>query len=412
MLTQKFPSKEFQRCNITKREQMITSNAYILVVRFKNLKCKYYNNFISQNKCRRIKNGRYDNGRIIGAEEIEIVLTDVDFYFILKTYKCEYEILECYYSRYDYLPIDFINFILEKYITKTKFKGIEEKKIEYNLEKAKFNSLYGMSVTNNIKDAVLFDNETGWQEIPLSNDEILEALEKEKKQGFLSFSYGVWVTAWARYNLLTNVIKQDDYCIYCDTDSMKLKEGFNKQAIEDYNKKVLQKIDTVCKELNIDKDKFSPVDKNGKKHTIGLFDYDGFYEEFITQGAKKYAVTRYIDNSKITKKTNVIKKEKEKSLILEITVAGVPKIGAKQMKSLEEFKDDFVFDFKYTNKNLLMYNDDMKSFKLKDYQGNVLEIKDKYGSSLIPTTYVLGKSEEYANLINDDSSKRAIFKEV
>lgn len=265
MLTHKFPSKEFQKCNITKREQMITSNAYILFVRFKNLKCKYYNNFISQNKCRRIKNGRYDNGRIIGAEEIEIVLTDVDFYFILKTYKCEYEILECYYSRYDYLPIDFINFILEKYITKTKFKGIEEKKIEYNLEKAKFNSLYGMSVTNNIKDVVLFDNETGWQEIPLSNNEILEALEKEKKQGFLSFSYGVWVTAWARYNLLTNVIKQDDYCIYCDTDSMKLKQGYDKKAIDEYNEKVLQKIDIVCKDLNIDKDKFSPVDKNRKK---------------------------------------------------------------------------------------------------------------------------------------------------
>ena len=82
------------------------------------------------------------------------------------------------------------------------------------------------------------------------------------------------------------------------------------------------------------------------------------------------------------------------------------------MKSLEEFKDDFVFDFKYTNKKLLMYNDNMKPFKLKDYQGNVLEVKEKYGSSLIPTTYVLGKSEEYANLLNDDSSKRAIFKEV
>ena len=163
------------------------------------------------------------------------------------------------------MPIDFINFILEKYITKTKFKGIEEKKIEYNLEKAKFNSLYGMSVTNNIKDVVLFDNELGWQEIPLTNNEIIDALEKEKKQGFLSFSYGVWVTAWARYNLLTNVIKQDDYCIYCDTDSMKLKEGYNKKAIDEYNKKVLQKIDTVCKDLNIDKEKFSPVDKKRKK---------------------------------------------------------------------------------------------------------------------------------------------------
>lgn len=411
MVTHKFPSTEFRKCNIVKKEQMLKSMAYILVVKFKNISCKYYNNFISQNKCRRIRGAKYDNGRLISAEEIEIVLTDVDFYFITAAYNCEYEILESYFSRYDYLPKDFIEFILEKYVIKTKFKGIEEKKLEYNLEKAKFNSLYGMAVTNNIKDIVIFDNELGWSEIPLKNDEILHSLEKEKKTGFLSFAYGVWVTAWARYNLLTNVIKQDEFCAYCDTDSMKLKEGYNKKAIEEYNKKVLEKIDSVSKELEIDKEKFAPVDSKGKKHIIGLFDFDGFYEEFITQGAKKYAVTKYVDNKKINSETNVIKKGKEKSLILEITVAGVPKIGGKALKNLDEFKDDFVFDFKYTNKNLLMYNDEMKNFNLKDYEGNKIEVKEKYGCALIPTTYVLGKSEEYASLLSDESSKRAIFKE-
>lgn len=49
-------------------------------------------------------------------------------------------------------------------------------------------------------------------------------LEKEETKGFLSFSYGVWVTAYARNNLLRNVIKCDDYVVYCDTDSMKLVE--------------------------------------------------------------------------------------------------------------------------------------------------------------------------------------------
>lgn len=159
MVTHKFPSKEFKKSNIKNKSQMLKSMSYILVVKFKNLKCKYYNNFISQSKCRRIKGGKYDNGRLIGAEEIEIVLTDVDFYFITATYSCEYEILESYYSRYDYLPKDYINFILDKYVVKTKYKGIEEKKLEYNLEKAKFNSLYGMTVTNNIKDIVIFDND-------------------------------------------------------------------------------------------------------------------------------------------------------------------------------------------------------------------------------------------------------------
>lgn len=411
MVTHKFPSKEFKKCNITKREQMLTSFAYILKVRFYNINCKYYNNFISQSKCTRIRNGKYDNGRIIYAEELEIVLTDVDFYFILHTHNCNYEILECYYSKYDYLPKDFINFILEKYIKKTEYKNIEEKKVEYNLEKAKFNSLYGMTVTNNIKDVVIFDNDIGWEELPLKNEEILESLEKEKKQAFLSFAYGVWVTAWARYNLLTNIIENDKYICYCDTDSIKLLEGFDKSKIDKYNNKVLEKIKQASEDLEIDIEKFSPKDKKGKKHIIGLFDFDGFYESFITQGAKKYAYTKYIDKNKINDNTNVLKIENDKALILEITVAGVPKQGAKALKKLEDFKDNFIFDFKYTNKNLLIYNDNMESFKLKDYNGIEQIVNDKYACCLIPTTYELGKSEEYANLISEESSKRAIFKE-
>lgn len=411
MVTHKFPSKEFKLCKITNSNQMIKSFAYLLKVRFYNIKCKYYNNFISQSKCIRIKNGKYDNGRIIYAEELEIVLTDIDFYFILHTYNCQYEILESYYSKYDYLPKDFIEFILEKYINKTKYKNIEEKKVEYALEKAKFNSLYGMAVTNNIKDAVIFDNDTGWEEIPIENQEIIDSLEKEKKQGFLSFAYGVWVTAWARYNLLTNIIEQDKYCCYCDTDSIKLLEGFDKTKIDNYNKKVIEKIKQVSKDLEIDINKFTPTDSKGIKHTIGLFDFDGFYESFITQGAKKYAYTKYIDKEKIKDNTNVLKIENDKALILEITVAGVPKQGAKALKKLEDFKDNFIFDYKYTNKNLLVYNDNMESFKLVDYKGIEQIVNDKYACCLIPTTYELGKSEEYANLISDESSKRAIYKE-
>ena len=209
----------------------------------------------------------------------------------------------------------------------------------------------------------------------------------------MSFSYGVWVTAWARYNLLTNVIKQDKYCVYCDTDSMKLKKGFDINYIEEYNKKVIEKIKIASEELEIDIDKFKPKDSKGKEHIIGLFDFDGHYEEFITQGAKKYAYTKYIDKSKIKDSMNVLKVKDDKALILEITVAGVPKQGAKALKSLKDFKDDFVFDFKYTNKNLLIYNDEMKPFDLTDYKGKTRTVTDKYSCVLIPTTYVLGKSE-------------------
>lgn len=81
------------------------------------------------------------------------------------------------------------------------------------------------------------------------------------------------------------------------------------------------------------------------------------------------------------------------------------------MKSLNDFKDDFVFEYKYTNKNLLMYCENQEKIEMTDYQGNTLEINDKSGCCLVPTTYVLGKALEYADLISDNSSKRAIYKE-
>lgn len=224
LVTHKYPSTEFKKCYITNVSQMSNKFAYLLVVKFKNIKCKYYNNFISASKCRNIRGGKYDNGRIMQADEFEITLTDVDFYFILQTYNCEYEIKECYFSLYNYLPHEFIEFVLEKYVNKTQYKNVEGKELEYQLEKQKFNALYGMSVTNMIRDNVIYTKEKDWEEIPLTNEEICNKLLEEKNKGFLSFAYGVWVTAWARNNLLKNVIKLDEFVVYCDTDSIKLKE--------------------------------------------------------------------------------------------------------------------------------------------------------------------------------------------
>ena len=215
MLLEKYPSSEFKKCNVKTIDGILECFCYLVRVKFYNLQCKYYNNFISYSKCKDILNGKYDNGRVIGADELEIVLTDVDLKFIFDTYEFEkYEFIEVYWSKKDYLPIDFMFFILEKYINKTELKNVKGKELEYMLEKNKFNALYGMSVTNNIRNNVIFDDTDGWKEDPLSNDEIIKLLEKQKDKPFLSFSYGVWITAYARNNLLKNLIKQDTYVIY------------------------------------------------------------------------------------------------------------------------------------------------------------------------------------------------------
>lgn len=87
------------------------------------------------------------------------------------------------------------------------------------------------------------------------------------------------------------------------------------------------------------------------------------------------------------------------------------KHGAIGLKSINDFKDNFVFDFKYTNKNLLMYCENQENCDIIDYKGNLYKVTDKSGCCLVPTTYVLGKALEYADLISDNSSKRAIYKE-
>ena len=134
---------------------------------------------------------------------------------------------------------------------------------------------------------------------------------------------------------------------------------------------------------------------------LGLFEYEGNYLEFITQGAKKYAVKEKEldkDNNEIIEK-------------IKITVAGVPKSGAKALKKLEDFKDGLVFKYKYTNKNLLFYVDNQEEHVITDYLGEEYKVTDKSGCCILPNSYTLGKALDYCHLLTEDSSKRSIYKE-
>ena len=75
------------------------------------------------------------------------------------------------------------------------------------------------------------------------------------------------------------------------------------------------------------------------------------------------------------------------------------------------FKDNLVFKSSLTHKQTLIYLDEQQENELIDYQGNKWLNTDKTGCCLIPCSYELGKSIDYANLISDESSKRAIYKE-
>ena len=411
LLVEKYPSTKFRKSNITNLDDMLPMFAYLIKIRLTDISSLQFNTFISKNKCLTIKGGTYDNGRVIKAKHLEMVITDVDWQYIKKSYKFNYEILECWYSIYDYLPKPIINFILDMYKEKTQLKGIEEQADKYARIKAMFNSVYGMMVTRNIRDTVEYDNIKGWTETPLKNKDIEDKLQKEQRICFLNFAWGCWCTAYARRNLINNILQLDTSTIYVDTDSLKLKEGFDINVILNYNKSVVNKIKQVCKDLDLNYEDFEPKDIKGIKHLIGAFDKDGSYKFFRSNGAKKYAYIKEIKKEKVKETTNVVKDYGATCDVLEITVSGVPKEGARDLHSLEEFTDDLEFTYKNTNKNVLFYCENQEPIEITDYQGNVSIVNDKSGCCLIPTTYKMAKAFEYTNLLYDQASERAKYYE-
>ena len=150
-----------------------------------------------------------------------------------------------------------------------------------------------------------------------------------------------------------------------------------------------------------------------KNTRFGLFEFDGFYEEFITQGAKKYAYITKIPIEKAKKKGNynILRTKDGMAYCLGITVSGVPKSGAKCLNSLKNFKDNLVFTHKYTNKNILFYNENQIPIEITDYQKTKYVSCEKIGACIVPTTYELSKAEDYATLVCDESAPRAKYKE-
>ncbi len=392
MCLEKFPCDSFKYIDYEdylKKKQHQDSYAFMFHVKLHKVNSRYYNNYISYSRCKYVDNDSliYDNGRIKKCDLVEMWLTDVDLEIIKKNYRIEeIECLDIYYAPKDYLDIRVIKFILEMYGNKTKLKGIESEIDIYKKSKAYINSLYGMSVTNPLKNSTEYiDNE--WIKKELTMDFVDEVLEETKKSFSTLFYYavGVWVTAYARRNLYTTILYShefDRHVIYCDTDSIKYYGDYD-YIFEEYNKNVYKKYETVCKKLSqLNISDFEPVDKNGVKHPLGIFDYEGKYKKFKTLGAKKYC---YVDDD-------------DK---LHITVSGVSKKGASALKSIDDFKDGFTWGYNESGKLTHFYNDEQSKVKIIDADGNIYINKYKYGIILQPTTYTLGIDELYQSLFEN-----------
>ena len=369
-------------------EELCKRYCVLFDVEFTNIQSSVpYENYISESKCMKLDNPIINNGRVYSADRLVTTLTDVDFKIISNCYNWEkMGIRNIYRYCKGYLPKEIILSILKLYEDKTTLKGVEGMEVEYLVSKGMLNSVYGMCVTDIVRDEVTYTDE--WGKTPAN---IMEQIEKYNKSHnrFLFYPWGVWVTAYARRNLWLGIKNISDDYVYSDTDSIKfLHYNQHKKFIEWYNGLITEKLEAMCDEYRIDKSKLRPKTIKGKEKLIGVWDLEGTYTRFKTLGAKRYLVEH---NEK-----------------LELTVAGLAKRnGINYMKEkagsnkkvFDMFNDELYIPAENTGKMTHTYIDIEYDFNIMDYLGNESHVNTKSGVHLEPCDFTLSISLQYAKFL-------------
>jgi len=385
MVSEKYPSGKFFPVSEFKSGYL-----HIVRVRFYDMKSIYDFPYMPFYSAIKLENESCDNGKLYSADMAEYIMTEIDFAICKKAYSySKIELLEIYASYAKYLPKPYVEYILDLYANKTSLKGIQEREKDYAISKEYINSLYGMMVTNNVRDEIEF--KSSWDKHVLTRDEIDEKLTKMRESGRqrLAYQWGLFVTAYARRNLFLAIRETKGNPIaYVDTDSLKSFYNSDEERqkylsiIDAINEKQRLKIQTALIQQGIDPKRATAVDPKGRKHHIGILEYECQYDSFRTWGAKKYAYV--LDGH------------------LSVTVAGLSKTAAIKdptFKSINDFEIGRKWNEEYSGRTISTYCENMTPETLTDYTGKTASVNDVYGINIARTSYQLGLTDEYMQFI-------------
>lgn len=318
--------------------------------------------YLARDKCRKIIEPTYDNGRILECKYCETTITDVDLRILLDEYDFDnFKAFDVAFARYGKLPRPLVEETINYYRKKTELKNVEGQEIYYMKSKNKLNSIYGMMAQNPAKETKLFkDNEYIKDDKPLA-----ERLKEANRRAFLAYQWGCWVTAWARYRLEEGIRLAGDQFVYCDTDCVKYVRDIDWRA---YNAQRIK--DSTANGAYAD-------DPAGERHYMGVYEQEKTDQRFKTLGAKKYAF--------------------EQDGKTYITVAGVNKrIGGKELErygGLDAFNEGFIF--REAGGMESVYNDEPYGYV--NIEGHELYV----GTNVLlrDSTYSLGITDEYRRIL-------------
>ncbi len=201
-----------------------------------------------------------DNGRILTMKaETGMVynFTEYDLMIINDQYHLEYQIEKVWRAPVLYLPKCITNVIDNAFKGKSEKKALlkqcedaygendprtREAAFDCQLFKATVNGIYGCCATDPLRDCYEVrpdDLSLVLKQCYTTDDEITDGLTDffKKRNNFLPYQWGVWVTAMARYELYEYITTIGyDKCLYSDTDSIfYIKDEDTEKRIEALN---------------------------------------------------------------------------------------------------------------------------------------------------------------------------------
>jgi len=404
--SEQFPMSRSETIQVDSMEDLeynLEHYCCLFEVCFENIhSTELYEHYISKSKTYGLQNAVIDNGRIVSADSLRMIITEVDFAIIKSLYSWD-SLSIGKFRRYQkgFLPKDFIESVLTLYQKKTELKDVDGMESEYMNSKEMLNACYGMMVTDIVREEILYED-TEWGENTPDIDTAIEKYNHSVRR-FLYYPWGIWVTAYARRNLFTGILEFKHDYIYSDTDSVKvLNADKHLDYIKNYNNWVSEKLRFVLDFHSLDNNLTHPKTIKGKEKPLGIWDFDGKYSKFKTIGAKRYMVTKE-DTNQLSITVSGLNKKIAVPYILNIYFSDIaknvinPKIVVRN--PYDFFSDGMFIPAEYTGKNTHTYIDDEREGKLKDYLGVTADYYEKSAVHLEAAYYDLSISEEYCQFL-------------
>lgn len=399
LIVEKYPmSKGEQLYDLTEEQfEYLTANeTCIFTIELGNVEQIFpAESYISESRCTELEKPQSFNGRIISAKRLKIDITSIDYQIIKKVYK--FDLLSYghffIYKSY-YLPTTFVECILHFFNIKTTLKDVEGKETEYMNGKENLNSLFGMCVTDIVRELIKYSNSGGWVKPEKMTEEeyqdyLSTQLDKEnnKKSRFLFYLWGVFCTAYARRNLWNAIFHLKTDYIYADTDSVKiLNADKHCEFFTNYNINIQHKLEEALHYHNLPLSLIHPKNIKGETKYLGNWEFDGHYKRFKAIRAKSYAY-QYDDGH------------------YNLTVAGlnkqfaVPYLTSQKKDFFELFSYGMHIPAKYTGKLTHTYIDEEKSAIITDYLGNTCAVFEKSSTHLEPADFHLSMAKALADAL-------------